>query len=1255
MEAVFKEKSYPANYPADALAVINTMSFTSGKGVKILGSMSMRSQQYAGDYDCFEEVDTDVGNPLQHLARGFQNIIKNLRSEKNIFIGDIKSGAVQKWRILNQNAGVVDNKIVNYNAVECRSRIDELERDKVISSGEAKYANSLIKDSPSVEEFLDAKKELKFHIVRWSPNEVIHGSKVLRDKRRYTLEEAFNSQSLTKLDVIALIQNSRYTDFSMIYEFFSKGEPLNEFPLNVAQSLKEDILYYKAHGNNFKVLKRELALAKLTKNSSAVAELVPILNSDLGRLYLISSDISTLIDLFENERKVPMKMVRFELDQMKARMGNIYNLPDFLSEEHDLIGDINAVLKMTNKAQILSRLNQIRTRMDDILNSNAKAKRGGATEAERGRASKLRERYFLKTGVKPDGFPIRPQIYNHLSQIIHDEDETPVADGSSSLPNVPPTEKQIVRNLTNFIMKEDKLVGFPYNREKNNRTPASQDNLPANQSWLGYYNTATRAYEDEPADVWKHFLTTGLANSSDTALGVPSITPAQYNRFNAQTPNLAFVPPPPPPPPAPRQPSFLENLGALAPLPPSKVSSFFINKKLEQRQAENKAEEARLLALTRQLGESNAYTLLLQQQYNKPPSVDTEALRRTTGEVERLQQQVGNISMAEEDELSRARQQQEFSQSEAGRAEEARLAEQARLAEEQAQREREEALKPRGVVTEAEKREIAQLESEAKLASSDENIDKMFDKISKAFSKETLARLPEEVRKDAKLLLNQLEDGRVAMKTLNQSINFKANKAKFEAELKTFPKGLEKIKKPNAAELKQLRRIRELEGELELVPTDAEIERDIAENERIKKKLNETQSKIAAIYKEYIVPKLPPTMLRTISQIPAKRGEEIEGLSETPFYDEEDTAKAIKQIYEPDGFTLEVSEMRAINEAIRDGINNAIKLTDEMKAAMDKGEITEAVFNRELDFLLDKTIEQAVIADVSSVVEDPSIILISRHSPMFLSMILEGVEGSLDPPFKNPKHEKQRKTLRGAIKDKFDGLKIFDNIFASYASIPDDRLLTINLMGQELAEVVEPGIVMSITADKDILGQVDKVSKIMMGDGKSDDFMFRQPSSPKLKKWVKNSRALLAGYTPLERNIVFASAAMKWNQERQFNLVYPESWMRGVITFPEGMSGSGKPRKLRGGGQSEKKRLIKRLVSRLHHLLSLEPTRPIFMEIDSLITSVKNEIEAFLAQPTYRQSDKAELRFYLHNVLVRIIERAKNVYLGDGRPRRRRE
>ena len=663
MEAVFKEKSYPANYPADALAIIEAMSFSKGKSVHIMGSMAMRSQQYAGDYDLFEEVQTKGAEhqALRDLADRFKDIVKTLLGAKNVYVGDIKSGAIAEWEILNTNAGIVDGKIVNFNAVESNHRIDELEKAKIISGGEAKYARSLIKESMTPEDLIEAKKELKFHIVRWSPQEVINGSKVLRDKKRYTLEEAFSSHSLTKLDVIGFIENNRFTDFSMIYEFFNKGKALNDFPLNVAQSLKEDVIYYKAHGNHFKVLKRMLAIAKLNKDSDAVNKLIPILNSDLGRLYLIISDVGTLIELLENERKVPMPLVRFQLDQMKARMGNIYNLPDFLSEEHDLIGDINAILKMTNKPQLLSRLHQIKTKMEGILNTNAKAKggrRGGATERERGIAARMREKYYSGTNKTP----FSNNLYQDLSLITHDPYDDSVADGKG-VATVYPHLTYLAKGLLSGVMPS----GYPLERQ-GFRDPATgirlppppantgvASELPADNTWFepsGRYN--------ETNDVWKSYIlgnktarkienqyknsiavddaalvSAGFAPILFNTTDFPTANPAVYNRFSAN-PAPAL-----PQPPVPKTFADAEEQAT-----PEEISHYYAENlreddatRMEELRAELEAqraidEQAFLAEFPkRDEAEISAYDLLIKEQLAEAREKVREQLEATRGNV----------------------------------------------------------------------------------------------------------------------------------------------------------------------------------------------------------------------------------------------------------------------------------------------------------------------------------------------------------------------------------------------------------------------------------------------------------------------------------------------------------------------------------------------------------------------------------------------------------------------------------------------
>jgi hypothetical protein len=411
-----RTKSYPENYPSDAMAILDAMSFSGGKDVKVLGSMSLRSQQYAGDYDAFEVVKRK-GNKdkvLDDLASEFQSIVKNLRGMKNVFIGDIKAGSIEEWRVIPLDAGLVDGKIVGYNPIQSKAKIDELYKAKVITEGEKRSADELLKDKSSPEDFLIARKKLKFHIVRWSVPEVLNGSKVVRG-RRITLQEAFSSPVISKLDTIGLVQNNKYTDFSIIYEFQYDGKVLNPSFEDIGKSLSEDIVFYKAENNPFKVLKREFALAKFRGDEKTIKGLTPVLNSDLGRLYSLLSDVGTLIQLLEDKQNVPLDKVRFEIDQFKARMANVYSLPDFLKTEHTLLGHIASALKTTSREQLLTHLVQIEKLIQTSLTHNTKKLRGGTKRTDFLKKHKLEDKgYSLKELAEISGEPLATlqEVYN---------------------------------------------------------------------------------------------------------------------------------------------------------------------------------------------------------------------------------------------------------------------------------------------------------------------------------------------------------------------------------------------------------------------------------------------------------------------------------------------------------------------------------------------------------------------------------------------------------------------------------------------------------------------------------------------------------------------------------------------------------------------------------------------------------------------------------------------------------------------------
>lgn len=370
MTDIVRTKEYPADYPSDAIKILDAMSM--GDNIHLVGSMALRSQQYAGDYDGYEVVQLrgQIPAALVTLRERFQSNIKELRSMPNVYIGDIKAGVISAWRVIPRSALVSGDKIEGYNSLACRRSVDGLLEQKVITPFEAKEAYALLKENPTVPEFLMAKEKIKFHILRWTVSEVLANRKVLRGGGFITLEQAFYSPGITKLDVIGLVQNNRFTDFSVIYEFRVDNKVLNPEPINILSSLEESTLAYLSEGNYFKALKRMFALAKFKHDTKALETINPILNSDLGRLYHIVGDMDTILALFEHSN-APLPLIRFEIDQFIQRLSTIYELDAYLKKDDKIVGEIRRILKLPEKS-IPTALKSLRDELDDILQKSAK-------------------------------------------------------------------------------------------------------------------------------------------------------------------------------------------------------------------------------------------------------------------------------------------------------------------------------------------------------------------------------------------------------------------------------------------------------------------------------------------------------------------------------------------------------------------------------------------------------------------------------------------------------------------------------------------------------------------------------------------------------------------------------------------------------------------------------------------------------------------------------------------------------------------
>ena len=390
---VFESKVYPLNYSTDALSIINAMSFKNGDA-KVLGSSGLRSQQYAGDYDLYEVVKVKSASVF---AKRLQSIVKTLCKTDNVYVGDIKCGSVPDWK------------------VDGADKLKQLTEDGIITKSEYNDAKAVV-GKPLI-----AKREIKFDVVRWKPSEIEAGFVILRNGKSMTLEEAIMSGGLIKLDVVAWM-DTRYVEFSIIYEVYVNGKKLNDIKEDIEGSLKEDMAYYK-EANPFKYIKRLFAYAKLTNDEKLGDKLTPILNSDLGRMYLLSSDINTLLYLLENYDHLDKERIDRELSGFRQRMGNIYDVPAFIMAEPTFLKTlwkletlpIDKSGRKTLTESLTAMTEKIETQLADATKPLLRGLKGGTHRTNFLKKNHLEDKgYSLPELAKISGEPldILQKVYN---------------------------------------------------------------------------------------------------------------------------------------------------------------------------------------------------------------------------------------------------------------------------------------------------------------------------------------------------------------------------------------------------------------------------------------------------------------------------------------------------------------------------------------------------------------------------------------------------------------------------------------------------------------------------------------------------------------------------------------------------------------------------------------------------------------------------------------------------------------------------
>ena len=330
------EREFPEQYSKPVIKVLKAISL--GKP-NVVGSSADHRILFSADYDLMESVILSRKSIAQ-----FQKKIKNMPGK----IIDIKIGEISEWNLLKK-PHIENGTVKQYNQKDELAHLSSLWQKELISHDEFMAASDMLKPHLTAIEYLNAKKELRFGLLRWTPSEVSKGFKELRNNKIIYLEDAFKTKGITKIDLIAWITN-KYVELSNIIFWTNRsGKPYPYIP-SVKRALEEDILLYEAEGNYLKVAKRMYSLAKQYKDKGVQDAITDILNSPLGRLYMLTADLEVLEEF---PQAVTQARKRKELDLLKDYFAKLY-FPDLnhATPNLEILPKLRKILQSESKLEL---------------------------------------------------------------------------------------------------------------------------------------------------------------------------------------------------------------------------------------------------------------------------------------------------------------------------------------------------------------------------------------------------------------------------------------------------------------------------------------------------------------------------------------------------------------------------------------------------------------------------------------------------------------------------------------------------------------------------------------------------------------------------------------------------------------------------------------------------------------------------------------------------------------------------------------
>lgn len=379
-----------SSIPKEISNAINIISLDKGNVIPF-GSWIYTSQLYPADID-LTETDKQCCNRednINFFVSALQKIVKRIISSNSngYYLGDIKAGLDDIYKL---DIGILkyDNQgnytIYGYNPEAVRNQINQLFQNGLLKENETALLLSFAKDNISANDYENLYDALREKwLLRWSGEEILRGYKVLAGNRQKLLRDAIQDYTLTKIDMWKSIFG-RYLEITDVYGLVSVDNNGNEELLNkmnilseLIDNLKEEVQKY-AFSNKFfkpfKMIKRMWSIARLTGDNNMVRILTPFMQTDIGRLSQITSEIETLIAMLENIKTPPLRNILEQIDGFKLRLSNVYAIEwdqegiDQILDEITSIGDRQ--INIPVRQYIIDRLEEIEKYFKEIINNH---------------------------------------------------------------------------------------------------------------------------------------------------------------------------------------------------------------------------------------------------------------------------------------------------------------------------------------------------------------------------------------------------------------------------------------------------------------------------------------------------------------------------------------------------------------------------------------------------------------------------------------------------------------------------------------------------------------------------------------------------------------------------------------------------------------------------------------------------------------------------------------------------------------------